>query len=300
MKHAALLTLVILVLACGGADEPAAPVPDELLTAPPVQGSVAAPDGVAIVYTLRGSGSPALVFIHGWMCNQSFWDAQVTPMSEDHTVVTIDLPGHGRSGMDRHSWSLAAFGADVQAVVEHLGLDPVIVIGHSMGGPVALEAARLMPDRVIGVVAVDALQDADYEVDPNRAAQLLATWERDFPGTCHGFVTSLFPDTADRMLVDRVENEMCAAPPESSIAQLRQFLSYDMKAAFEAIPSAIPVRCINSSAFPTDIEGNRTYHEDFDAIVMDGAGHFVMMEAPEEFNAHLATVLTEMSGTLKR
>ncbi len=56
-----------------------------------------------------------------------------------------------------------AFGADVQAVVEYLGLEKVILVGHSMGGPVALEAARLMPDRVIGVIAVDALQDADCE-----------------------------------------------------------------------------------------------------------------------------------------
>jgi pimeloyl-ACP methyl ester carboxylesterase len=298
MKHAAVLILVILVLACGGADEPAVPVSDEPVVAPPVQGSVAASDGVLIVYTLRGDGSPALIFIHGWMCDQTFWEAQVAPMSEDHTVVTVDLAGHGLSGVERDEWTLEAFGADVQSVVEHLGLEKVILIGHSMGGPVALEAARLMPGRVIGVVAVDALQNADFKVDPERAAQLVAMWDDDFPGTCTGFVTSLFAESADPELVSRVESEMCAAPSDSSIAQLRRFLAYDMKAAFESVPVAVPVRCINSPAYPTNVEGNRAYHQDFDAVVIDGVGHFPMMEAPEEFNAHLGLIVAEISDTL--
>ncbi len=103
MKQAAALSLILIVLACGGTPPPATPVLEEELPAPPVQGTVAAPDGVSIAYTVRGSGSPALVFIHGWMCDQSFWDAQVEPFSEFHTVVTIDLAGHGLSGMEREA-----------------------------------------------------------------------------------------------------------------------------------------------------------------------------------------------------
>jgi pimeloyl-ACP methyl ester carboxylesterase len=294
MKSAAVLSVLVFALACGGASQTGIPGPEKPVPAAPVQGTVAASDGAWIAYTIRGDGSPAMIFIHGWMCDQTFWDAQVQPMADAHTVVTLDLPGHGTSGMTRNGWTLTAFGADVQSVVEHLDLDDVILIGHSMGGPVALEAARLMPDRVIGVIAVDALQDADFQVDPTRAAELLALWERDFSGSCAGFVTSLFPETADPGLVDRVETAMCAAPPESSIAQLREFFQYDMKAALEAIH--VPVRCINSASWPTNVEGNRAYHEDFDAVIIDGPGHFLMMEEPDEFNATLTRVVAEISA----
>jgi sigma-B regulation protein RsbQ len=293
MKRVTALSLVLIVLACGGVPQTPAPVADEPMLPRPGQGSVTAPDGVAIAYTIRGSGSPALVFIHGWMCDQTFWDAQVEPFSESFTVVTIDMAGHGQSGMTRVEWSLAAFGTDVQAVVEHLGLDHVIVIGHSMGGPVALEAARLMPDRVNGVVAVDALQNADFDFGPDQIAEFLAAWDQDFAGTCSGFVTSMFPETADPALVDRVESSMCEGPAQSSVAQLRKFLDYDMVEALEAVE--VPVRCINASQFPTDVDGNRKYHEDFNAVIIEGPGHFLMMEAPEQFNAQLQLAVAELS-----
>ena len=293
MKHAAVLSLILIALACGGAPQPGTPVLVEELSAPPVQGTVAAPDGVSIAYTIRANDSPALVFIHGWMCDQSFWDAQVEPMSESYTVVTIDLAGHGQSGMNREEWSLMTFGTDVQTVVEHLGLNEVILIGHSMGGPVALEAARLMPDRVLGVIAVDALHNANFEYDPERKAGFLAAWDQDFAGTCTSFVTSMFPETADPALVDRVKASMCEGPAQSSVAQFRQFLDYDMKAALEAVD--VPVRCINAGLWPTNSDVNRAYHEDFDAVIIDGPGHFLMMEIPEEFNAHLSLAVAELS-----
>jgi len=295
MKIAAVIGIIFLALGCGGAPESSAPAADEPVVAPPVASTVAAPDGVPIAYTIRGGGSPALVFIHGWMCDQTFWDAQVGPMSEGTTVVTVDLPGHGLSGLDRVDWSLEAFGADVEAVVEQLGLDKVILIGHSMGGPVALEAARLMPERVIGVVAVDALQNADFEFDPDQKAGFLAAWNEDFAGTCTRFVSSMFSETADPALVDRVESSMCGGPAEIHVAQFREFLDYDMRAALSAVEA--PVRCINSGRWPTNVEGNRVYHEDFDAVVIDGPGHFLMMETPEQFNAHLGLIVAEMSET---
>jgi pimeloyl-ACP methyl ester carboxylesterase len=299
MKHATALSLIIIALACGGGGtaQPGIPVPEEPVAASPVQGTVAASDGVSIAYTIRENESPALVFIHGWMCNQTFWEAQVASQSESYTVVTIDLPGHGLSGMDRADWTLRAFGADVQTVVESLGLEEVILVGHSMGGPVALEAARLMPDRVIGVVAVDALHDADFEYSAEQKTRFLAAWDQDFAGTCTDFVTSMFPDTADPALVERVTTAMCASPSESSIAQFRDFLQYDMKAALAAVQ--VPVRCINAATWPTNVEGNRAYNEDFEAVIIEGPGHFLMMEEPERFNAHFGLVVAELSETFE-
>ena len=294
MKHILLIAVFAFTLACGGSPQDASP-PAAPAGPPAGPGTAIAPDGVSIAYTVFGEGSPALVFIHGWMCDQTYWAAQAEAFSKTHTVVTIDLAGHGKSGMEREGWPLMALGADVEAVVEALDLDRVILIGHSMGGPVVLEAARLMPERVIGVVGVDTLQDADHTFDPEEVAPFLAAFESDFPGTCRGFVASMFPEGADPALVERIAADMSAGPPEIGIALMRRFIDYDAAAAFAAVPAAIPIRCINSTMNATNVENNRAYHEDFEMVEMDGVSHFLMIERPQEFNTHLAQVVAAIS-----
>lgn len=301
MKWITVLTLLV-VVACGGTQAPPAPASEE--PTPAAAGgptsaaagpeSVPAGDGVPIAYTVAGSGSPALVFIHGWMCNQSFWLPQVAEFAPTHTVVTIDLAGHGQSGKARDGWPLMAFGSDVQAVVEHLGLERAILVGHSMGAPVALEAARLMPGRVVGVVAVDSLHDADWKLDDEQKAGFLAAWEQDWPGTCARFVAGMFPNSAEPALVKRVHADMCSGDPEIGRALMKRFLNYELGPALAAVN--VPVRCINSTANLSNIEGNRRYHADFDVVSMDGVGHFLMMEQPEAFNQHLSEIVADMSG----
>jgi pimeloyl-ACP methyl ester carboxylesterase len=289
MKYAFLLSLFVVALACGGATTS----PPEATGPSPGPGIVTAPDGVPIAYSVTGDGSPALVFIHGWLCDQTHWAEQVEVFSAGNTLVTIDLPGHGRSGMERAGWPLMAFGADVAAVVDHLDLEEVILVGHSMGGPVALEAARLMPDRVIGVVGVDSLQNADYEYDPEQREAVVAAFESDFEGTCARFVAAMFTEGADPDLVEYVRTGMCDGPSEVGVTIMRQYVTYDLGAALAAV--GVPVRCVNCAIWPTNVEANRAYHSDFDAVIVDGPGHFLMMEAPEEFNLRLAEVIAEIS-----
>jgi len=289
MKYLALFGLLTVSLACGGAGEPPPPVSDEAAAQAEGPGTIAAADGVPIAYTVAGSGSPALVFIHGWMCEQSFWAAQAEGFRETNTVVTIDLPGHGLSGTEREAWSVLAFGPDVQAVVEHLDLRDAVLIGHSMGGPVALEAARLMPHRVIGVVAIDALHDAELKWDPEHSKALLAAFENNWVGTCAQFVASMFPEGADPVLIEQVNASMCDGVPEIGVALMRDFGNYELAPALEAVD--IPVRYLSADLWPTNVEANRKYQPDFDGVVMEGVGHFLMMEQPGEFNELLRKIL---------
>jgi len=118
-------------------------------------------DNVAISYLVQGRGKPTLVFVHGSCCNKSFWKFQVPHFAKQYKVVTIDLAGHGDSGPGRKNYTIEAFGDDVVAVVEKLQSDEVILVGHSLGGPVIIEAARRIPGIVIGCVAVDTLHDIE-------------------------------------------------------------------------------------------------------------------------------------------
>ena len=87
---------------------------------------------------MRGRGAPALVFIHGWSCDRTYWRGQVDAFSQTFRVVAVDLADHGESGTGRQVWTIGAFGEDVAACVSKLGLQRIILIGHSMGGDVIL------------------------------------------------------------------------------------------------------------------------------------------------------------------
>ena len=177
----------------------------------PSTGMTASDDGVAIQYQVAGLGSPVLVFVHCWCCHQSFWDAQVPYFAQKQRVVTLDLAGHGGSGADREKWTIPSFGRDVVSVVDKLDLEQMILVGHSMGGPVILEAARHMPERVIGLVGVDNFQDMGERWPQEELDKFLAAMRADFEGTTRNFVLTMFPPAADSVLVGRV-----AADPTKS------------------------------------------------------------------------------------
>ena len=254
---------------------------------------VASFDGVPIAYTVAGEGPGALLFIHGWGCDRYYWGSQLYDFADTQTVVTVDLAGHGDSGSERVDWTLASLARDVQAVVDHLGLQSVILVGHSMGGHVALEAARLMPDRVVGVIGVDTLLDAEYEYG-EEWDELLARYEADFDGTCNEFVKMLFYEDADPGLVAEITEDMCDISPEVGIALLRAFPDHDFAGLLETVEA--PVRAINSAKWPTNVEGNRKYDPDFEVIIIEGSGHFPMREKREEFDRLLEQVIEELTS----
>jgi pimeloyl-ACP methyl ester carboxylesterase len=262
--------------------------------------TVAAADGVAIAYEARGAaeaGEPALVFVHGWACDRTFWREQLDVFAADYRVVALDLAGHGESGAGRETWSVAGLAGDVEAVVDALGLERAILIGHSMGGPVSLEAARRMPGRVIGVVAVDSLHDADFEFPPEMVDQLVGAFEADFAGTVEGFVRGMFREGADPAVVDWTVKKAHDTNQEAAIALMRDFGNLDFPAMFSA--AKVPIRAINAAAeapgqMATAVETNRKY-ADFDAVLIPGVGHFLQLERPAELNARLREVVAELA-----
>ena len=214
-------------------------------------------------------------------------------------VVTLDLAGHGESGGQRRDWTIRAFGEDVRAVVEHLGLRRVILIGHSMGGDVVLEAARLMADRVVGLIPVDTLQNVEQRMPPAEIAAYVARLRADYPAAVSAFMRQrLFAPSTDPALVDRIVARATASPPEAAVAALASAMAYDGAAAFRAL--RVPIVAVNADLFPTDVAANRrhawrhAWH--FDALILPGVGHYPMLEAPEQFNALLAEAVRRVQA----
>ena len=119
-------------------------------------------DNTPISYEVYGNGEPTLLFVHGWSCDSRYWRMQVDQFAKKYRVVVMDLAGHGHSGMGRACYSMQGFAEVEQAVAEAVGSKSVILIGHSMAGEIVAHAARLMPERVIGLIGVDSLDNIEY------------------------------------------------------------------------------------------------------------------------------------------
>ena len=251
------------------------------------------PTACTIVYSACGAGEPALVFIHGGLADRTFWDAQLKAFAGSHRVIALDLAGHGESGTNRTKWGLPEFGADVRAVVEAEKAGRVIIFGNSLGGPVAIEAALLMPGRVLGVVGVDTFQSLDYRYTDTAALVRADAFRKDFAGSVKEMTKALFHPDADPGIVADAERRMAKTSPEAMYEMFKSLGGYDPAAAARRL--TVPLRAINGDIYPTDIAGVRKIKTDFNAVIMKHMGHYPMLERPEEFNRHVAAVVEELT-----
>src|SRR5262249_50069171 len=150
-----------------------------------------------LVCEVSGRGDTALVFLHGWCGDRAYWKHQVDKFAGDYRIVVLDQAGHGESGKDRKPWSIDSLAGDVEAVVKALGLERVMLVGHSMGGPVGLVAAKRMPGTVVAVIGVDTLQNAELQPPKEMRKKILEGFEKDFKGMIRGGFGALVHEKAD-------------------------------------------------------------------------------------------------------
>ncbi|HEY4212005.1 MAG TPA: alpha/beta hydrolase [Steroidobacteraceae bacterium] len=253
----------------------------------PAQGTpqiVDSGDGVHIEYRVYGAGEPAIVLVHGWSCDANYWNEQLAPLKAKYTVVAVDLAGHGASGKNRSDWSMASYGDDVAAVVRQIPNHQVIIVGHSMGGTVALEATRRIGDRVIGIIAVEALKSVGQPaLSAKQIDMRLTPFRKDFIGTTRKLVTeSLFPKQADPQFVNKVAYDMSLEPPEVGVPSMQALLAADLAPIVADIH--VPVLAINSDLTPTDEARIRKSLPGFKAEVIPNSSHFLMMDDAARFN----------------
>ncbi len=248
-------------------------------------------DDIKIHYTNYGNADKALVFVHGWSCDESYWDRQVEGFKDDYRIVTIDLAGHGESGTEREDWTIQAYGRDVAAVVNHLDLSEVILIGHSMGGPVCIEAARNLPQKTVALIGVDTYQDLTQNLTEQQADMFIAPFRQNFVLQVKNFVKLMFPEDGDTALAAWVADDMAEADPLIAMSSMKSLFLYDTEAALKEMRK--PIRAINTDMFPTNVQGNKQAAESFELKIMPGHSHFLHMEDPEEFNKLLAETIHE-------
>ena len=295
MKRIAWIVIAIVALAGCGSPPPAETPPAVKTGLAPGEHVWTTADGNRMPYRVVGDGAVTVVLVHCWMCDGSFWDAQVPELAKRYRTVTLDLPGHGKASAERAAWSVAGYGDDVAGLIEGLGLSNVVLVGHSMGGPVCLRASAKAAGRVRGIVAVDSLHNAEFDFSGEQIEGFMRAFESDFPGTCGQFVDQMFPEEGVDAIRDRVREVGCdAARAEVGVALMRSFGTIDMEQWFSE--AGVPIRAINAAGpNPTLVDVNRKY-ADFDAVLMEGVGHYPYMTRPEAFNPLLLAAIAELSA----
>ena len=244
-------------------------------------------DGSAITYGVRGQGKVTMVFVHCWTCDHEFWKPQIEYFSKKHQVVWLDLAGHGLSNSNRKKYTMQSFGKDVAAVVNEIDGENVILVGHSMGGPVSIEAAKLLGDKVIGIVGVDTFYTtfqcpkSEEEID-----NFVKPFKNDFKAASEQLMRSMFTQEADPDVIEWIVRQMSVADQEMGISALYEIFRWNAK----NVPSELDKyskKLFNINGAPTGKE--KALHKS--VILIHGVGHFVAQVKPDEFNEALNQIV---------
>jgi pimeloyl-ACP methyl ester carboxylesterase len=286
-----LVFLLCFTFSCQKAEEVAA----EKETEPTIiVDNVISTDGVSIAYEVRGKGEPALLFVHGWSRNRTDWNVQMDYFAKNYKAISIDLAGYGESGNNRNNWTMEAFGEDIVSVVTHLDIKKAILIGHSMGAPVVLKSAKLIPERVVGIVPVDMLHD----VGQKNSIETIDTWVNGLMSQVNNpteeIIRSWFVNEVEEDLVsDFIQNYNSESKIGWEDSLRNTFIWTSEGQENDLISIKKPICCINTDLRVPNVDLVRKYAPTFRVKIIKGSGHFLPQEAPAEFNRVLEETIQE-------
>ncbi|MBE0366909.1 alpha/beta fold hydrolase [Pseudoalteromonas aurantia] len=254
-------------------------------------------DKEQIAYSVNGRGKTSLIFIHGWSLDSRLWRNQILYLSEKYQVIAIDLAGHGNSSYNREDYTMVSFANDIKAVIEKEGINSAILIGHSMGGSVIAEAAKLMPNKVVGIIGVDTSQNVALKLTHEELNLMANPFEDNFQNAMKAFVKDAFPKNVEEDMLYWVSEDMASAPKEIAINQFRnylgQYISGESYRVYKDIN--VPVVLLNAKLWPTSSAENKKHIKNYTLYFIEETGHFPMLEKPNEFNKLLLKAIKSVT-----
>ena len=253
--------------------------------------------GAQLNYNVYGSGDTTLLFVHGWCIDQSYWSDQVDYFEDNYRVVTLDLPGHGHSGKERKIWSVENFSRDIIVIIEALSLTNVVLIGHSMGGDIILEATAKNPAVVVGFVGVDNFKDFGHSPSEEERAEVDLFFQQarvDYKGVMDQFAKGmLFTENTPNEISKRVMRDILHTPNDISIGILESLWTEDNDEKIEYMQELdVKVHLINCDGYPTNEAALEKYCGDsFEVHSIGNLSHYPMIEDPSRFNLILEDIL---------
>ena len=259
-----------------------------------------------IHHVVAGNAQPPLVFVHGFACGHTDWDAQVAHLSPRHMTVAVDLRGHGASPGPAADCSIERYGADVAEVIRALDLPPAVIVGHSLGCRVVTEAALQVPDRVKAVVLVDGSQ---FAAAMGAALRVAFAQPNGFATMAQGLFKDMFTAKSDPAVAASVIARALRLPREVGEKMLTDLQRYDAHRFTASLGCLrVPVMAIqttysNEKRERTSMrQGQTSPYLDMlrgavpgvRAEIVEDTGHFPQLDEPVRTNALLDSFLSSL------
>ncbi len=250
-------------------------------------------DGVKIVYNIYGSGDPALIFIHCWCGNREFWKHQVEYFSKKNKCVVLDLAGHGDSGKNRKNWTIDSYANDLAALIDILKAQQIILVAHSIGGIIALEAVKKSRENIAGIISVDTFNNIDFKISEDEINEFIKPYERDFEATISEYVGPFFTTQTEIGIRKKITDTLTSTDHKIAIAVLREYLRYDQSAELKKLN--LPLICLNSDRLHGNASNLKGVNEKIELITVNDSGHFMMIDKYERFNLELQNAINKIN-----
>jgi pimeloyl-ACP methyl ester carboxylesterase len=267
--------------------------------------------GVAIHYRHQPNpapAGPAVVFVHGYCCASSDWAGPYAGLAEQWTVVAPDLIGHGESSSDEHTWTIERCAQAVSAVLDAIGAESVVLIGHSMGCRIALQTYLNSPHRVAALVLVDG----SWTGSGNRMTATASARQRIQAMGERAWII----DSFERMLLPDVNPELAGelraraltAPVRAASELLPDMFGWDAECMTPALDRLeVPTLAIQSTDLNEQLlrvglrAGDRTrwlrlleaHVRDLRVEIVPAHSHFAMLERPAELTNVISAFLRD-------
>ena len=247
-------------------------------------------DGSKVHYTDYGTGENALLFVHGWACDETFWSGQAAALAEKYRVITIDLPGHGQSDKPQIAYTMPLYARAIDAVLTDAKVKAATLIGHSNGTPVIRQFYRQHPEKTRALVIVDGglRPFLNKEAMGKFVAELKGPSYADNVGKLIDNMTSPIQDAAMR---EKIRTTMLKTPQYVAIPE---FEATADEALWKPDKINVPVLMVLAKQPLWSAEYEqfvRGIVPDLDYQVWEKISHFLMMEQPERFNGALVAFL---------
>ena len=249
-------------------------------------------NGTQLGYDEEGQGAPPFVFVHGWAGDRSFWKPQFDDLSADLHCVSLDLRGCGES-VAEPPYDLTQAAEDVASVIADRGMGAAVIVGHDLGGLVALLANSNHGDRVLGVVVADPpLDSAARGAMGGLAAQIRGAGSME---PARIFFDRFFDEAADPAIRENVETRMLGCDPVVAAGQLTDngYFSQQLGALLQAA-DAKPFMALWGERPQGDPERLRQITMFLRQEPVTGAGHFFQLEKPAITNALLRAFVDDV------
>ncbi len=263
-------------------------------------------NGVRLFYDDQGAGGPPLVFVHGFACTHDDWQAQVAFFQSQYRVIACDLPGHGASEPPPDQGSVESLGGALASLLEALDLPPAVLVGHSMGCRIIMQATLNAPERVAKLILLDGscVGANDPQAAEQQTRQHIA--KVGYRTMVESLFESMFVEGADPALKDRIIQRAHELPEAVGTTLFSRLVAWDAGKVDAALAQIkVPTYVLQSTYFNTELvrvslqpgevtpwmERVQQHVATAELDVISGVGHFPMLDVPDIVNAKMAAFI---------